>query len=332
MKDLAPPARYTSTLKNGLVACELCPNRCRIADGHVGLCGVRRNDAGTLVLPFFGSVSSLGIDPIEKKPLYHFHPGSTILSVGFVGCSLHCPFCQNHTISQSTDAPARHLLPEDIVHAAREAGSFGIAYTYSEPLIHFEYVLQSCRLAHEAGLKNVLVTNGYLNEKPALELLPHVDAANVDLKSFDPRWYASELGGKLEPVKRFIEIAAEQLSLEITTLVVPGANDSPAEIQSMAQWIASVDPGIPYHLSCYSPRYRYAAPPTPPELVAGLAEVASTHLDFVYLGNLGGRDVTTACPRCGHLLIRRTRYSTRVTGVREGVCARCGHDPGIPGL
>ena len=332
MDATVPEASYYSPLGDSVLRCELCPNLCRIAPGRTGQCRVRRNDSGTLRLPFYGRLSSVAVDPIEKKPLYHFHPGSTILSVGFVGCSLHCPFCQNHTISQGTDAPTRFYAPRDLVDTALESGSFGIAYTYSEPLVHYEYVLECCRLAHRAGLKNVLVTNGYLNEVPTRELLEHVDAANVDLKSFDADWYRRELGGRLADVQRFISLAAGRIALEVTTLIIPGANDDPAETEGITKWLASLGVPIPYHLSCYYPQYRYTAPPTPPDLVLRLAEVARKHLPYVYVGNVGMREISTTCPSCGAVLIRRAGYTTRIEGIRDGVCAACGHDPGIPGL
>ena len=274
----------------------------------------------------------MAVDPIEKKPLYHYYPGSSILSVGFVGCSLRCPFCQNHTISQGTTAPTEYVSPEDLVRAAKREHSFGIAYTYSEPLIHFEYVADCARLARQAGLKNVLVTNGYLQAEPAEEMMGLVDAANVDLKTYNAAFYSHELGGKLEDVKRFIAAAARRIAVEVTTLVVPGKNDSEDEIEGAARFIASLSPHIPYHLSCYYPRHRYAVPPTPPDTVARLAEVARRHLRFVYLGNVGGEEATTACQGCGSILIRRSGYRVRISGVRDEKCAGCGADPGIPGL
>jgi pyruvate formate lyase activating enzyme len=274
----------------------------------------------------------VALDPIEKKPLYHFHPGNSILSVGFVGCSLRCHFCQNHTISQGTTAPTDYLAPSDLVSLARRKGSFGIAYTYSEPLIHFEYVLDCARIARTAGLANVLVTNGYVDPEPLEELLPFTDAANVDLKSFDDTFYRKELGGGLDDVKRFIAKAAGRIALEVTTLVVPGKNDTEGEIEAAARFLASVSPSLPYHLSCYYPRYRYAVAPTDPELVMRLGEVARRHLRFVYAGNVGHRETNTLCPECGAVLIRRTGYSTRIEGIAGGRCASCGLDPAIPGL
>jgi pyruvate formate lyase activating enzyme len=294
---------------------------------------VRLNRGGKLVLPFYARISSVAVDPIEKKPLYHYHPGSRVLSVGFVGCSLRCPFCQNHRISQVTTAPTEVISPAALVDMARSEGSFAIAYTYSEPLIHLEYVLDCAVRAREAGLRNILVTNGYLEPEPLLDALPLIDAANVDLKSFEPRFYSRELGGELESVKRFIAAACGSMALEVTTLVLPGKNDSPEEIDTVSRFLATLDRSLPYHLSAYTPRYRYTAPATSEAALNSLVEVARQHLDFVYAGNLGDRGSDTVCPGCGRPWIRRRGYRTEVVGLQgDGACAGCGRASGIQGL
>jgi pyruvate formate lyase activating enzyme len=321
---LTREAQWYERRDDGKVVCALCPHRCLIAPGGHGICKVRSNRGGSLHVPFYGRVSALAVDPIEKKPLYHFHPGARILSAGFVGCSFRCKFCQNWHISQSTDVETWPVSPEELVRKAREAGSFGIAYTYSEPLIHGEYLLDSARAAREAGLKNVLVSNGYVNPEPALEILPLLDAANVDLKSFDPEFYRSETGGKLDEVKRFLGQAAGRIHLEVTTLVIPTKNDDPAQIEGISQFVASLSADIPLHLSCYYPQYRYAIPPTPPALVRKLAEVARKHLHYVYVGNAGNEESNTLCPVCRSLLVRRAGYEVRLEGLRGSSCARCG--------
>jgi pyruvate formate lyase activating enzyme len=244
--------------------------------------------------------------------------------VGFVGCSFHCGFCQNWHISQSTDAATRFVSPEDLVDIARRERSFAIAYTYSEPLVHFEYVLEASQLARRAGLKNVLVTNGYLNSGPAGDLLPFVDAANVDLKAWDPEFYRRETGGKLEEVKRFIREAAGRIHLEVTTLVIPTKNDDPAQIEGIAGFIAGLDPGIPLHLSAYYPQHRYTVPPTPPSTVRRLAEVARRTLRHVYVGNLGAETSDTTCSSCGNVLVRRVGWHVEISGVQDGKCSQCG--------
>jgi pyruvate formate lyase activating enzyme len=251
----------TGTVRRTTVRCELCPHRCRIVEGKAGLCRVRSNRGGKPDLPFYGRVSALSVDPIEKKPLFHFRPGSSILSVGFVGCNLRCPFCQNWEISQSTDASTRELSPEYLVAEALAARSFGLAYTYSEPLVHFEYVLEAMKKAREAGLANVLVTNGCILEEPAREILALTDAANVDLKAYSADNYRRVLGGELESVTRFIEVAVELgVHVEATTLVVPGLNDGQKETDACIDFLSGVSQDLPWHLSAYRPEYRWKAP------------------------------------------------------------------------
>jgi pyruvate formate lyase activating enzyme len=309
---------------DGRIACLLCPHECVIAEGGHGICGVRFNRTGTLEIPLYGRISSMSVDPIEKKPLFHYYPGSRILSIGFVGCSFRCKFCQNWHISQGIDAETHFMAPAELVEAARREHSFGVAYTYSEPLVHAEYLLDAMQKTREAGLKNVLVSNGYINPGPADELLSLVDAANIDLKAFDPEFYRTETGGKLEEVTRFISQAAGRIHLEITTLVIPTKNDTIDQIEGIARFIASLDPGIPFHLSAYHPQYRYAIPPTSAATLRKLAEVARQHLRFVYTGNIGPEETITPCPKCGSTLVRRVGYSVHVQGIRAGACAACG--------
>ena len=289
---------------------------------------MRRNAGGRLTIPLHGRISSLAVDPIEKKPLYHFHPGAGILSVGFAGCSFHCGFCQNYEISQTTDLPLQEMAPRDLVAAAVRKGSFAIAYTYSEPLVHAEYVIEASRLSRARGLANVLVTNGYVNPEPAEEILSVTDAANIDLKAFDPAFYSQECGGNLEEVKRFIEAAARRIHVEVTTLVIPGKNDAAEQIAGIAGFLSSISPDIPLHLSAYYPRYKYDIPPTPPGTILALVKTARKSLRYVYAGNIAGEASDTRCPGCGDLLIRRHGYQTGVADLKrtpEGaVCGGCG--------
>jgi len=316
--------------EGGTVRCGLCPHACLIPPGRHGRCRVRLNRGGVLELPFYGRLSSIAVDPIEKKPLYHFHPGENILSVGFVGCSFHCPFCQNYRISQDTGVAARGMSPEELVALAEREGSFGIAYTYSEPLVHLEYVLETSRLARAHGLANVLVSNGFINPGPAEELLGLLDAANIDLKSFNPEFYRREIGGELEEVKRFLAQANAhahtrgKLELEVTTLVIPGRNDGPEEMEAIAGFLASLDPAIPLHLSAYYPQYRYTLPATPPAALQGLAEIARRHLRYVYLGNIGAQESNTVCQECAAVLVRRRGYQVSTPGLDGSRCAACG--------
>lgn len=270
--------------------CELCFHHCDLSEGQIGFCRARACRDGDIVPLNYGKLTSLALDPIEKKPLRRFHPGSLILSAGSFGCNLRCPFCQNHEISMCGDGEIEtaELSPETLADKAlelRRAGNIGVAYTYNEPLIGYEYVRDCSVLAHERGMVNVLVTNGTIEEGPWRALLPLIDATNIDLKGFTPEWYR-KLGGDLETVKRSISLAAEQCHVEVTTLLVPGENDSAEEIRTLAQWLASVDPEIPLHLSRFFPQYRMTdRPPTPVERVYRLADEAREYLSFVYTGN-----------------------------------------------
>jgi len=325
-------ARWSEKRPDGKIACLLCPHACLVTETRPGKCGVRHSNGGRLVLPFYGRISSLAVDPIEKKPLYHFHPGSRILSAGFVGCSFHCKFCQNWEISQTTEAGTRFMSPNDLVARARREDSFGIAYTYSEPLVHAEYVVDSARLARGAGLKNVLVSNGYLNPGPADEILGLMDAANIDLKGFDEQFYRVETGGSLAEVQRFLTQAASLVHLEVTTLVIPGKNDDPAQVEGIARFVASLGKDIPLHLSAYHPDYKYSIPATSASSIHELAEIARRHLSYVYVGNLGAEECDTACSKCGSVLVRRFGYDVKIVGVASGACAGCGAPVPIVGL
>jgi len=329
----APQARWFEARPGGGMACQLCPHHCLVTEKRPGKCGVRHASHGRLALPFYGRISALAVDPIEKKPLYHFHPGARILSAGFVGCSFHCRFCQNWQISQGTEAGTRFMSPADLVAAAQAERSFGIAYTYSEPLVHAEYVLETAALARRAGLKNVLVSNGHVNPGPADEMLALVDAANIDLKGFDEQFYRAETGGALKEVKRFLEQAAGRIHLEVTTLVIPGMNDDPAQIEGISSFVASLGVDVPLHLSAYHPDYRYSIPATPPATIRALAEAARRHVRYVYVGNIAVESCDTACAQCGAVLVHRAGYRVQVTGLRQAagadadraaVCSSCG--------
>ena len=270
--------------------CELCFHHCALDEGQTGLCRARACQDGKIGSLNYGKLTSLALDPIEKKPLRRFHPGSLILSVGSFGCNLRCPFCQNHEISMAGDSGIQtvEVSPEQLAAKAAELvphGNIGVAYTYNEPLIGYEYVQDCASLVHEQGMVNVLVTNGTVEEEPWRALLPLIDAANIDLKGFTPAWYR-RLGGDLETVKRSIALAAERCHVEVTTLLIPGENDSEEEIRELARWLASISSEIPLHLSRFFPRYRMLdRPPTPVEQVSRLAETARRYLSYVYTGN-----------------------------------------------
>ena len=270
--------------------CELCFHRCQLAEGQTGFCRARVCRDGAVVPLNYGKLTSLALDPIEKKPLRRFRPRSLILSVGSFGCNLRCPFCQNHEISMAGDGKIQtvDISPEQLANKAVELiprGNIGVAYTYNEPLVGYEYVRDCAALVHDRGMVNVLVTNGTMNEQPWRALLPLIDAANINLKGFTPEWYR-RLGGDLDTVKRSIALVAEQCHVEVTTLLVPGENDSVEEIRALAQWLASVDPDIPLHLSRFFPRYEMRdRPPTLVQDVYRLADEARAWLTYVYTGN-----------------------------------------------
>ena len=271
-------------------SCGLCFHRCVLDEGQAGFCRARANHGGTVVPLNYGKAVSLALDPIEKKPLRRFHPGALVLSVGSFGCNLRCPFCQNHEISMAgaDELRAEELSPGALAALAAELrprGTLGAAYTYNEPLVGYEYIRDCAEAIHARGMRNVLVTNGTVEEAPWRALLPRIDAANIDLKGFTEAWYA-RLGGDLETVKRNIAIAAESCHVEVTTLLVPGETDGEDEIRALARWLADVSPEIPLHLSRFFPRYRMAdRPPTPVETVYRLADIARETLRYVYTGN-----------------------------------------------
>lgn len=285
-------AMYYQKLKEKRVRCLLCPHNCRIPDGGYGICGVRRNDGGILYSMNYGDMSSIALDPIEKKPLNRFHPGSSILSVGSVGCNLKCPFCQNYQIARVKLQTVKtyHISSEEIVEKAislRSQGNIGIAYTYNEPVVWYEFVYDTAKLAKEKGLLNVLVTNGFIAEEPLRDLMPYIDAMNIDLKAYNERFYKELVKGGLEEVKSAIMLAAKHCHVEITTLIIPGWNDSAEEIGEMAKWLASVSDDIPLHLSRYFPNFEMTdRPPTPRSTLVELKQAAEHHLKYVFIGNV----------------------------------------------
>jgi pyruvate formate lyase activating enzyme len=321
-------AAYYDALDDGKVLCRLCPHGCTIAEGRTGRCGVRENRAGMLVAATYAEVTSVAMDPIEKKPLYHFRPGESILSLGGRGCNFACSFCQNWGISQSKDVRTRHLESDEAVQLAVTERSSGIAYTYNEPLIWFEYVLETARAARAKGLANVLVTNGYISPEPLAELLPFIDALNMDIKSIRPHFYEELCGGTLEPVLASARAAARAAHLEVTNLIIPGCNDSDADLTDLARWIADeLGPDTPTHLSAYFPRYRLQAPPTPVATLERAYGIFHQRLQHVYLGNvLSSTGSSTVCHQCGAELIQRSGYATRVVGLEGPKCRHCGAD------
>lgn len=283
---------YYEKRAGGTVRCQLCPHHCTIQPGHHGRCGSRRNAGGTLVSDVYGHPCALADDPVEKKPLAEFHPGTRCLSLACTGCNLSCLFCQNYEISQALPGEVRseEIAPEDLVATARHYSLPGIAYTYTEPLTWYEYMLDTARLAHQAGLWNILVTAGYVCEAPLRALLPYLDAANVDIKAFDDETYKKVNGATLAPVLRTLELMREAgVWVEVTLLVVPGVNDKMEEIARMCQWlVAHGFQDNPLHLSRFFPRYKMTdTPPTPLATLRAAREVALREgIKKVYLGNV----------------------------------------------
>lgn len=270
--------------------CPVCFRHCVILPGEYGRCKARKNVEGKIICASYGRLTGLMLDPVEKKPLRHFHPGSRILSVGSYGCNLSCPFCQNHDISMADETQAEYteMSPDELAELAdqcRGQGNIGVAFTYNEPLVGYEYVRDTARLVHERGMKNVLVTNGTAELAVLEEVLPFIDAMNIDLKGFEESWYR-KLGGDLETVKRFISRAAKSCHVELTTLIVPGENDGEEEMEREAQWIASIDPEIVLHVTRFFPRYHMMdREPTEVRNVYELRNIAGKYLKYVYTGN-----------------------------------------------
>jgi len=324
-------------LANKLVHCYLCSHQCRIADSKFGFCGVRQNIDGTLYTYAYGEVVAAHIDPIEKKPLYHFLPGSFAFSIATIGCNFHCGFCQNWEISQSTfrdgGLGGEEFPPKEIIKVALENNCKSISYTYTEPTIFFEYALETAKLAKEHGLYNNFVTNGYMS-KEALEMIkPYLDAANVDLKFFRDESYRKICKGSLQPVLDSIKLMHEMgIWVEVTTLVVPGENDSSEELTNTANFIASIDKNMPWHVSRFHPDYKFTDHEATPESTLKRAEDIGRKcgLNYVYVGNVYGWGNDTYCHSCKKLLIRREIFSILENHIKHGKCPFC--QAAIPGV
>jgi pyruvate formate lyase activating enzyme len=280
-----------------MATCHICPHECRLREGLSGLCRVRRNAGGTIFPVEYGRVAAIGLDPVEKKPLRHFLPGTMTFSVGFHGCNLYCAFCQNHSLSLAALPRGIHPVPAalqdtremssaGIVDAALRIGAPSISYTYSEPLVAYESVLDTSELARKAGLRNILVTNGFILPEPMKRLLPFIDAMNIDLKAFDDATYHKWCGGRLQPVMDTIALCHTACHVEVTILVVTGMNDSIEALEPAFAWLGSLDRRIPLHITRYHPANRYSAPPTDRDLLTRLHDAAMKYLENVYVGNI----------------------------------------------
>jgi pyruvate formate lyase activating enzyme len=325
-------ARLFRSLEGGKVDCYLCAHRCLIGPAKFGVCGVRENREGKLFTHAYGEVIAAHIDPIEKKPLYHFLPGTTSFSIATVGCNFRCPFCQNWQISQATKKDRSfgggyELAPEAVVREARRRDCRSVSYTYTEPTIFFEYAWDTARLARAAGLANVFVTNGYMTSEALREIQPFLDAANVDLKAFKDETYKRVCGARLEPVLDSIRLMRQLgIWVEVTTLVVPGLNDGEAELADIGAFIAGVGVDIPWHVSRFHPDYKYTDTPATPietlQLALSLGKKAG--LQHIYIGNVWRESEDTRCPRCGKTLVRRSGFSVERNEITNGRCPHCG--------
>jgi pyruvate formate lyase activating enzyme len=313
------------------IQCQLCPHQCQLQEGKAGLCGVRFNIGGRIRNRQPGLLSGMASDPIEKKPLYHFYPGREILSIGGFGCNLKCNFCQNWQISQVTEMEQLHgkvLTAKEIVDRALEIpNNIGIAFTYNEPTVWFEFMHEVASLAKSNGLKTVVVSNGYIQPEPLEALISVIDAFNIDLKAFTESFYRDMAGGKLEPVLQSLKMINEfQKHLEITNLVIPNKNDDPDIFLDMVKWIKNeLGKRTPLHLSKYFPKYKLAVPATPESKLLELYHLAMTELDYVYLGNIHNpKFSSTKCPSCNHAIIERNGFTISIDKSFDGlVCPNC---------
>ncbi len=322
-------------LENGKIQCRLCAHGCIIQPGRVGLCGVRQNQGGELVSLVYGKLAAANLDPIEKKPLYHFLPGSTSFSIGTMGCNMACSFCQNHTMSQpprqGQAITGQDVTPEQIVGTALDSGADSISYTYSEPTVFFELVYDTARLAVQNNLKNVLVSNGFMSTECLDELAPFIHAANIDLKAFRDEFYKTQCTARLDPVLRNLKhIRSLGWWLEVTTLVIPGLNDSDHELAELASFIAGeLSSDTPWHVSRFHPTYKLLdRPPTPVQTLEKAERIGrDAGLHHIYVGNVHGHaSNSTFCPRCNRLCIERSGFCVQHNTLQHGACAACGAD------
>lgn len=334
MIGVVEASRLTEPEREMEIQCELCPKMCVIQPGQSGECRVRINIDGVLRTVVYGYPCSLyPYDPVEKKPLFHFLPGTRIFSVATVGCNLHCKNCQNWEISQANpeESQAYVCSPEKLVELAKERNCPSLAYTYTDPIIFYEYVYDTAKLARQAGIRNVLVTAGYINEQPWKKLLEYVDAANIDLKFISDDLYRRICSGTLKPVQNALVVAkASGILVEVTNLIIPTLNDKPEQIRRLSRWVkANLGGETPLHFSSFTPRYKLRhLPPTSPQTLDMAREIAiSEGLNYVYIGNILSKEgQNTYCPSCKELLIERSGYTILKNQLKNGCCSRCGKE------
>ncbi len=331
-------AKLYRSIEDGNVDCFLCSHRCRIVPLKFGFCGVRQNREGKLYTHVYGEVIAAHIDPIEKKPLYHFLPGTVSFSMATIGCNFRCPFCQNWQISQTSKRNGsglteQKLTPEEIVYAAKSHKCKSIAYTYTEPTIFYEYAYDTAVLAKKEGLANIFVTNGYMTPEALEAINPYLDACNVDLKSFSENFYKDICKAHLKPVLDSIRLMKKLgIWVEVTTLIVPELNDSDEELTQIAKFIAEVDPNIPWHISRFHPDYNYTeSNATPLETLRKALSIGKREgLRYIYIGNVLGESEDTLCPNCHNILILRHGYSISQNKIENSKCPYCGRS--VPGV
>jgi len=330
-------ARWWEPEANGRVHCFLCPRHCHIHPGQSGFCFIRVNQGGNLYSLGYGAPAAIQVDPIEKKPLNHFLPGTRVFSMGTAGCNMGCFFCQNWDISKShqDQVNAKHISPEEVPLLALRHGCDSIAFTYNEPTIWGEYVIDICRAAKGYGLKTVMVTNGYITYEAFHDIYDHIDAANVDLKAFTEGFYGKLTLTHLDPVLKTLEWLKNETKVwfEITNLMIPTLNDDPAETKRLAEWILNhLGPDVPLHFTAFHPDFKLQdKPPTPPETLHRAREIAlKAGLHYVYEGNIFSNAANTYCPGCGALLIRRSWHDVLEDRIKNGDCSKCGMP--IPGV
>ncbi len=322
-------ARFWEKEDEDKARCRLCPHGCLILPGKSGICQVRENKKGVLYSKNYGLLSSLALDPAEKKPLFHVDPGGYLFSIGSFGCNFGCEFCQNWQISQQ-QPDLYEATPDKVVSLALEQkrkypNVTGIAYTYNEPTVWMEFVVDCARKAKDSGLRNVLVTNGYISEEAMSEVLPFIDALNIDVKGWTEEFYRRIIHGRLAPVLRTVEAAHEKAWVEVTYLVIPGENDKDDDLRSLAKWLAGLSPAIPLHLSRYFPNYRFERPATPVATLERLRDVALCELHYVYIGNAWKKGYAdTSCPECHTVLLERGGLDLEASHLHDGACPKCG--------
>ncbi len=334
---MSKTAWLSKKLNSGKILCEACAQACRLDEGEYGICGVRKVEGGELKLLVYGLSAAVNVDPVEKKPMFHFLPQSRAFSIGTVGCNFSCKFCQNHDISQypkehNLQIVGQELPPLRIVELAIEQGCESIAYTYNEPIVFFEYTYDTAKLAHQKGLKNIYVTSGFETHK-ALDLLyPYIDGMNIDIKSFSDEFYKEICGARLKPVLECVKYAHKKgIWIEITTLLIPGRNDSDEEIRSIAKFIASVGSSIPWHISAFHPTYKMLdVPRTPASTLLKAYKIGKEEgLKYLYVGNIDDEDhESTYCPKCSKRVIDRIGYiGEQVSNELDenGLCPYCGY-------